>query len=106
MLKMDRLVVGVYRLYGGDGASFVGFSRNVNGTLKRLKFELALNACSYKALQRFWNEYGPLEMELLEEIDPGDMGDLELDAHLKARLMLWRKRLGESARLVQSEVET
>ncbi|HMM32334.1 MAG TPA: hypothetical protein PKB13_11235 [Clostridia bacterium] len=103
---MAEMIAGVYRLCAKSGTSFVGFSRNVNGTLKRLKFELALNACSYKPLQKLWNEQGPLEAELLEELDPEGMDDIVLDAHLRARVMAWQKDLGENARLVQSEVET
>lgn len=103
---MAELIAGVYRVYAKNGVSFLGFSRNVNGTLKRLKFELTLNACSSKPLQRLWNECGSLEMELLEELNPEGMDDLELDARLRARVMVWRKSLGENTLLVQSEVET
>ena len=46
-----QLISGIYRLYDAHGDSFVGFSRNVDGTRKRLMFELKLNACSYKPLQ-------------------------------------------------------
>ncbi|MCE5235361.1 MAG: hypothetical protein ABFC62_00300 [Clostridiaceae bacterium] len=101
---MEETVAGVYRLYAGD-ISFVGFSRNVRGTLKRLRFELTLNACSFKPLQRFWNERGPLEAELLETLDGAGMDDIALDAHLRACVLKWRRALGENARLVQSEVE-
>lgn len=103
---MAELIAGVYRLFVQGGTSYVGFSRNVNGTLKRLKFELTLNACSHKPLQKLWNEQGPLESEILEEFDPSGMDDIVLDAHLRARVIAWQRALGENARLVQSEVET
>ncbi|HWS30387.1 MAG TPA: hypothetical protein VN512_09795 [Clostridia bacterium] len=103
---MNEPAAGIYRIYAMCGASFVGFSRNVNGTLKRLKFELTLNACSFKPLQRFWNESGPLEMEVLEEMSLEGMDDIVLDAHLRACMLKWQKALGENTRLVQTEVET
>jgi len=102
---MSEAVAGVYRVYAADGASFVGFSRNVNGTLKRLKFELTLNACSFKPLQQFWNEFGPLQTEVLEEMSHVGMDDIELDAHLRACVLKWQKSFGENTRLVQTAVE-
>jgi hypothetical protein len=102
---MHEAIAGVYRIYAANGASFVGFSRNINGTLKRLKFELTLNACSFKSLQRLWNESGPLELEMLEEIKCEGMDDIELDARLNACMLKWQKALGENTRLVQTAVE-
>jgi hypothetical protein len=102
---MNEAVAGVYRIYASDGMSFVGFSRNVNGTIKRLKFELTLNACSFKPLQQLWNEFGPLEVEVLEEMSHAGMDDIELDAHLRACVMKWQKTLGKNTRLVQTAVE-
>lgn len=102
---MNQAIAGVYRIFDTHGASFVGFSRNVNGTLKRLKFELSLNACSFRSLQRFWNENGPLEMEVLEEMSCEGMDDIEFDARLRACMLKWQKALGENTRLVQTAVE-
>jgi len=102
------LSIGIYRLYDPKTEeSFVGFSRNITGTLKRLRFELPLNACSYKELQTFWNERrGEVKMETLEEFSPpADMSDDALDEHLHRMLETHQKRLGENTKLVQMPVQ-
>ena len=100
-----QLISGIYRLYDAHGDSFVGFSRNVDGTRKRLMFELKLNACSYKPWQDFYNKAGGLTFELLEEYTPnGVEDDIVLDAQLHARMYKWCERLGErTVRIQQSE---
>ncbi len=102
------LVIGIYRIYDPvTGESFVGFSRNIEGTLKRFRFELPLNACSYKALQKFWNERkGNVLMETLEEFSPpADMDDFALSEHLEQMMYAQQKRLGENTKLVQMPVQ-
>lgn len=91
--------VGIYRLYDeSTGESYVGFSCNIESTLKRLRFELTLNACSYKGLQSFWNERGGLKTEILERcaLTPG-MSDEEREGYLKARMFFHIGRLGAKA---------
>ncbi len=102
---MKRLITGIYRLYSDDGWSYVGFSHNLEGTRKRLEFELKLNACSYKPLQESYNKNeGHLEFEILETYLPNDdMSDEEIDAHLRAKLIIWRQKLG-NARLIQTSI--
>lgn len=102
------LAIGIYRLYDPiTGESFVGFSRNIEGTLKRLRFELPLNACSYKVLQAFWNDHkGNVKMETLEEFSPpADMDDDALDEHLRKMLDEYQKKLGENTKLVQMPIQ-
>lgn len=100
------LTAGIYRVFDPNtGDSFIGFTLNFDGTRKRLRFELTLNACSYKPLQAFWNECGGLEIELLEAYAPDPaMSDLEQDAHLRARLFAHQQRLGANTRLLQTQV--
>lgn len=87
--------MGVYRLYDErTGRSFVGFSRYLTGTRKRLKFELKLNACSYKPLQQFYNACGGLCFEVLEPYCPAPgLSDEEIDAHLAALALKYREQL-------------
>ena len=63
-------IAGVYRVYEPiSGESFIGYSYNVLGTFNRWKLEFAMNACTVRALQQFWNEHnGNIEMEILEKI--------------------------------------
>ena len=97
--------MGVYRAYSPlGGPSFVGFSRNLEGTYKRLRFELTLNACPYISLQELWNRQGALTLELLEEYDISAMGDEEACAYEMARLMAWKERLGPETQLIQQQV--
>ena len=80
-MESRPLIAGIYRVFAPEtGESFLGFTYNFEGTRKRLRFELTLNACPYKPLQLFWNERGGLEFELLEE------------------------RLGTGARLLQTQI--
>ena len=101
-MNEKQLTAGIYRAFDPkSGESLVGYTLNFEGTRKRLKFELALNACSYKPLQMFWNEKGGLEIELLEAY----VSDLEIDAHLHAKLFAWQERLGAGTRLLQTQIE-
>lgn len=104
---------GIYRLYYENADSYIGFSHNIEGTLKRLKFELKLNACSYKPLQSFYNEHGDeLRFEVLEEFSPQEgiaplsamTDDAEYDAHIRARLFKWKARLGGNVGLIQTPI--
>lgn len=97
--------MGVYRVFApATGESFVGFSRNLRSTKKRLRFELTLNACSYKALQAFYNENGgAVEFEVLELFDPSPMrSEEELDAHMHA--MLYRHKVPLKAKIIQQPI--
>jgi hypothetical protein len=97
-------VMGVYRLYDPkSGTSYVGFSRNLEGTRKRLRFELKLNACSYKPLQEFSNACdNELCFEILETYCPDtDLSEEEVDAHLSAMLLRYREKLNAQPIQVQ-----
>lgn len=90
-------IMGIYRLYNpADGQSFIGFSRHIEGTRKRLTFELKLNACSYKPLQAFYNACGgELAFETLETFaPPPTMSDEEIDGYLLARMYYRKGQLG------------
>jgi len=95
---------GVYRIYAEQtGESYVGFTRNLNGTYKRLRFELKLNACSYKALQQFYNVHEDMAFELLEVYDaPLSMSDEEVDAHLQA--LVFKHKAALNAQMIQMQI--
>lgn len=78
--------MGVYRFFDADeDISFVGYSFNLNGARKRLKYELTLNACFNKQLQELYNKHNGLECEVLEEYIPAENeSNIEIDAHLQA----------------------
>ncbi|MDL2235766.1 hypothetical protein LJC07_06430 [Christensenellaceae bacterium OttesenSCG-928-L17] len=102
---MQEIQMGVYRLYHSErDISYIGFSRNLAGTKKRLRFELKLNACSYKPLQAFYNECGgDLTYEVLETYVPAEgMSEEEIDAHLQAILLRYQVKL--KARPVQVQI--
>lgn len=96
--------MGVYRLYHPEmDRSFLGFSRHVEATRKRLAFELKLNACSYKPLQAYYNQCKELQFEYVEEYCPAaNETDLEIDAHLMALLLKHKAVL--NAELIQMQV--
>lgn len=98
-------VMGVYRMYDPKSSvSYIGFSRNLESTRKRLRFELKLNACSYKPLQEFSNSCGgELCFEILETYEPDfTCAEEEIDAHLTA--MLLRLKTSLNAKLIQVQV--
>lgn len=99
--------MGVSRLFEPEGGkSFVGFSLNLVGTMKRLRFELTLNASPNKELQALWNRCGNLEMEVLEELQYDcDMSEFEIDAHLRAMQMRWQEKLGEGTYNIQESIK-
>lgn len=100
------MTAGVYRVFDEKtGDSYVGFTYNFEGVKKRLRFELTLNACSYKPLQLFWNERGELAVELLEAYvpDPARL-DIEHDAYLRARVFFWQEKLGANTKLLQTQI--
>lgn len=103
-LSTQNTGIGVYRLYHPEtGQSFVGFSRHMESTRKRLAFELKLNACSYKPLQAYYNQCGGLVFECLEIYAPApNETDLEIDAHLTALLLKHKTVL--NAELIQVQV--
>lgn len=99
-------VMGVYRLYDPEGdVSFVGFTRSLEGIQKRLRFELTLNACSYRPLQEHYNACkGEMRFEVLEEYHPADgLSEEEVDAHLQALFLRHKARL--NGRRLQVEIQ-
>ncbi|MEL7610084.1 MAG: hypothetical protein AAGU74_11345 [Bacillota bacterium] len=97
--------MGVFCVRGSPGKCFIGFSYNLESTFKRLRFELNMNACSYKALQSYWNACGPLEFCVLEEFVPEEGSGDELDARIKARMFTLQKTFGSDAELLQTSVQ-
>lgn len=102
-------VMGVYRVFDAenpDGESFMGFSRNVEGTIKRLRFELTLNACSYKPLQQYFASCRDPKIELHEVYSPDggtdNMDDTEIDAHLYALMLSSKTKLSGTVRFIQT----
>lgn len=96
--------MGVYRFHSPAAAqSFIGFSRHMEATRKRMEFELRLNACSYKPLQLAFNSCGGMQYECLELYlpSPGET-DLEIDAHLMALLLKHKAML--DAELIQLQI--
>ncbi len=99
---MQQVQMGVYRLYNGkDSLSYIGFSHNIESTRKRLRFELKLNSCFNKELQKYYNDNnGELIFEVIETYTPNPcMSEEELDAHLLALLFRCKSKL--NARFVQ-----
>ncbi len=92
-------VYGIFRENSDEG--FVGFSRNLKSTGKRLRFELKLNACSYKSLQSFYNECnGGVCFVMLEEyMPPSGYSEEEVESHLQALMMKYKAKFG--ARIIQ-----
>lgn len=98
---MKATFPGVYLLRAPSGECYVGMSYNVAGTIKRLRFELSLNASPYTAVQRLWNRFGSLEMEVLEEWEEEANASAEQGNRLKERLAYWQQTF--NAEVLQPE---
>jgi hypothetical protein len=89
--------MGVYAVrHRATGAVLlVAASRNVPGTLNRIRFELQRQGCRQPLLQQAWDREGPqaLAFEPLEfvrqRLDPG----FDHDAELRTLLQLWTEEL-------------
>lgn len=79
---MKRLTAGVYRVFDSTNecsVNFLGYSFNIDGTFKRLRHELTLNASANKTMQTAFNAFVSPKMEILEEYTKNFMqiGNLE-----------------------------
>lgn len=88
--------LGVYVLRcDAAGVLRVGSSRNVDGLLNRLRFELTRGTHLDKAVQQAWKTHGAqaFTFEVIDRVtqraDPG----FDHDAELAAMLALWRAEL-------------
>lgn len=89
------LIAGIYRIYDPEhGVSFIGYSFNVNGILKRFRFELGLNSCTHKPLQAMYNAAGGrVREDVLEEMSDCDANDSGAEARLTAAMQKWQNKL-------------
>jgi len=88
--------MGIYAIrdrVGGDVR--VGSSRNVNGALNRIRFELRLGSHPDKALQAAWNSGGDerISFEVLELLKQREDPAFDHAAELRALEQLYREEL-------------
>lgn len=101
---MQEVKAGIYRIHDSKNKiSFVGYSHNLRGILKRFRFELCMNMCIFKPLQIMFNNAGKqVDYDVLEEIDiSGFHDEIETDAHLRAGMYKWKKQLETSGETVK-----
>lgn len=101
---MQELKAGIYRVHDvKNKISFIGYSHNLRGILKRFRFELNMNMCIFKPLQIMFNEANKqVDYDVLEEIDiSGFSNEAETDAHLRAGMYKWQKKLETSGETVK-----
>lgn len=97
------LKAGVYRICDEKNkSSFIGYTYNLDGILKRFRFELNMNMCTLKPLQAMFNAARKqVSYDILEEVEVSAAGDVESDAHLKACMYKWQKKLEEGGETVK-----
>lgn len=73
----------------------LGSSRNAEGALNRLRFELARGAHRDRALQHAWNRFGAeaFRLEVIDRVKQRDDPAFDYDAELAALLALWQAEL-------------
>lgn len=92
--------MGVYAIRNeANGAVHVGSSRNVHGTLNRIRFELRLGTHPHKALQAEWKrDPSTLRFEVLELVKERSDPAFDYVAELKALEEIHRFELCEGGR--------
>lgn len=73
----------------------VGSSRNAEGVLNRLRFELVRGAHRDKALQQAWRMHGAdaFRFEVIDRVKERDDPAFDYDAELASLLALWQAEL-------------
>lgn len=84
--KLQKTKGGVYRIVNNaTGKSLVKAEINLEALRNRMNFSFQVNSCPVLKLQEDWKKYGKeaFLLEILEEIEQGDIEDLR---GFKARL--------------------
>jgi len=88
--------LGVYAVRcSTSGAAWVGASRNVDGALNRIRFELAQGAHRDASLAQAWRLHGAgaFTFEVLDRVKQRDDPAFDYEAELQSLLALWRLEL-------------
>ncbi|WP_343591038.1 GIY-YIG nuclease family protein [Paracidovorax wautersii] len=88
--------MGIYALRcDAAGLLRLGRSRNAEGMLNRLRFELARGGHHDKTVQIAWNTYGSeaFSFEVIDRVKERDDPAFDYDAELDALLTLWAAEL-------------
>ena len=88
--------LGIYAVRcDAAGLLRLGASRNVDGMLNRIRFELATGLQRDAALSRAWASHGEqaFRFEVLDRVKQRDDPDFDYEAELQALLALWQAEL-------------
>lgn len=88
--------MGVYAVRcDAAGLLRLGSSRNAEGSLNRLRFELVRGAHRDRALQQAWNTHGAdaFRLEVIDRVKERDDPAFDYDAELATLLALWQAEL-------------
>jgi len=83
-----------------SGRVWTRASRNVDGTLNRIRFELQLGTCRNRGLAAEWQRdgAGAFRFEVVERVKQRDDPDFDYEAELQTLLTVWTEELqGEPA---------
>ena len=98
--------MGVYAVRcDAAGVLRLGSSRNAEGMLNRLRFELVRGAHRDRSLQQAWNTHGAdaFRLEVIDRVKPRDDPAFDYDAELVTLLALWEAELRPLAAVPASE---
>lgn len=78
-----------------DEKVFVGVGMDLQGIMNRHRFELEMGGHRNQRLQADWNELGAerFAFEILDQLEPGQIGEAELRGELKFLEELWLEKL-------------
>ena len=89
--------LGIYAIRNtATGQVWVGASRNVDGMLNRIRFELRMRGHRDASLAQAWARDGSdnFSFEVLDRVKPRTDPAFDYDAELAAMLSLWQAELG------------
>ncbi|MEX8191341.1 GIY-YIG nuclease family protein [Comamonas guangdongensis] len=94
--KQSFPLLGIYAVRcDAAGLLRLGASRNVDGMLNRIRFELATGLQRDAALSRAWASHGEqaFRFEVLDRVKQRDDPDFDYETELQALLALWQAEL-------------
>ncbi len=76
--------------------AWLGASRDVDGVLNRIRFELRQRSHRNQSLMREWLQFGPdaFVFEVLDRVKPRDDPAFDYEAELQQLLALWQAEVG------------
>jgi group I intron endonuclease len=94
--KQTLLPMGVYIVKNlVNGKIFIGSSKNLEGKLNSMRFQLEMGSHMNNELQKDYNQFGKenFSFEILDRLEPKEDSDYNYDEDLKVLEEMWMEKL-------------